>query len=160
MRYPFFYFINALYLYCPLVSDVVGLFGFATADGRIAHVTMLNQADGGYDKWLSVSKAAIEHEIDIFDRRILNIANMTVDIQGLDRVMNDLEGVSERSEHFLKHYIPHRLVVAKLAGRPDFEALVEKYNAYVDWGGRQRARYLGQGEKLIQYLRDEVKPLG
>lgn len=103
--------------------------------------------------------SAVEYEIEIFDQYIMNVADLAIDIQGLDKVLNDLVGVSERSAHFLKNYIPHRLVIAKLAGRSDFETLVEKYNSYIDWGGCQRGRYLGEGEKLIKYLREEVKPL-
>ena len=59
-------------------------------------------------------------------------------------------------------YIPHCLIVTRLAGNPHFEELVTKFEelsfAGGAWGANSTAKAT-ELPKLVKYLREEVKPL-
>ena len=89
---------------------------------------------------------------------MIPLLDMGRDIKGLDKLVNGW-GVGE-AERWLKPFCPHRLIIARLAGNPDLDALYEKYKALKGgWGGNSIAKINGEADKLMEYLRHEVKPM-
>jgi hypothetical protein len=90
------------------------------------------------------------------------ILDVATNIKGLDYLIN-----GEGEDHIL--YAPNHnekknfnsplsLIVARLAGNPNFEELVIKRESEKDWGINQTARET-EWPKLLKYLREEVKPI-
>jgi hypothetical protein len=93
-------------------------------------------------------------ELTLFPK-ILDVAK---NIQGLDQLMNGdyMERILNKRK-ILSLFYPQRLIAARLAGNPRFEQLVEEYGQ--ESFGRNSDHQLTEWPKLVQYLRDEVKPI-
>jgi hypothetical protein len=81
-------------------------------------------------------------------------------LKGFDAVFN----ASEKDTTFnwragqKGFYSPHSLILARLAGNPRFEDIVKIYEADIDWGANSAAK-VTELSKLLDYLRNEVKPI-
>lgn len=88
---------------------------------------------------------------DIFER--------ATDIHGLDQVLNgDEQSLIYKDLHDIGFDVPASLILAKLAGNPQFELLVKKAEGLRHWGANDDPRKT-QWPKLLKYLREEVKPI-
>jgi len=155
-RYPNFRGFDIFKLHCPIVCAIVANFNFPCEDDKVCFLTIENQAGSVSKSWPPVSKSAMDYELGLIEKNIMSVANMAIDLKGLDKVLNDFLGISEHSRIFLDDYLPHRLVIARLAERKDFDELTERLRSSVP---PLRVHYIEKIDQLIQYLRDEVQPL-
>ena len=90
-------------------------------------------------------------------------SNTAVDIKGIDILFNgDIdERVKKRVHHFA--YMPHALIAARLANNSQFDTLAMTLAPIKDdnkiWRAPAKIDPFEAWPKLVQYLRDEVKPL-
>ncbi|RZU45353.1 hypothetical protein EV700_2173 [Fluviicoccus keumensis] len=91
-------------------------------------------------------------------RCVINIFDSAVDIKGLDAVVNGEIDVLFRNHLHNFFYMPHCLIVARLAGNPHFEELVLSLRKGRTPGANADAM-MTEWPKLVEYLRNEVKPL-
>ena len=97
----------------------------------------------------ALSKEAVMWEIDIFDRSIMKAIEGIVDINTLDSFFADPVGLSEISKEILKNYIPHQLVIARLAGQRDFKAVVSDLRGKIP---PLHKKSLDVFDALVEYL--------
>lgn len=80
-------------------------------------------------------------------------------IKDVDRLVNaDLNSLFYKSIYKIGYDLPSSLILARLAGNPEFEHLVAHAETRTVWGGKQTAREQSWPQ-LLHYLRTEVKPL-
>ncbi len=102
-------------------------------------------------------------------KHILPIFDKAQDIKGLDEVMNGVfyKNIEEhRPESYMEAggYFPntfnaiHCIIVSRLANNPNFDQLIKYFERDNRFGANQQA-YAMEWPKLVQYLREEVKPL-
>lgn len=77
---------------------------------------------------------------------------------GLDSVINGDEflKIKERVHSFV--YQPQALIIARLAGNPNFEELAIKLKTSGRWGINEEVME-AEYPKLVDYLRNHVQPL-
>ena len=86
------------------------------------------------------------------------------DIKGVDALLNgDVDEVVKNEVHSTI-YMPYCLIVARLAGNPNFEELAVSLGTYGKgsgkfWGKFDHTIISAGWPKLVKYLREEVKPL-
>lgn len=86
------------------------------------------------------------------------------DIKGLDALVNgDIDERVRNSVHNM-YYMRYALIIARLANNPNFDELAVSLGTYGAgsgraWGKFSHAHVAEAWPKLVQYLRDEVKPL-
>lgn len=95
---------------------------------------------------------------------ILKWSDAIYDINSIDALIN-----GEADETIKKYvhnsvYTPYALIAARLANNPDFDELAVSLGTYGAgsgraWGKFSHAQVAEAWPKLVQYLRDEVKPL-
>ncbi len=97
----------------------------------------------------------------ILEESVLKWANAAQDLKGMDALLNG--NVDEKICQYVHHhkYMPYALIIARLANNPNFEQLTinlapEKNKNF--WFANP-VPYTIAWPKLVQYLRDEVKPL-
>lgn len=116
-----------------------------------------------------LSMALTESYAALMMKIILPIFDKAQDIKGLDEVMNGVfyKNIEEhRPESYMEAggYFPntfnaiHCIIVSRLANNPNFDQLIKYFERDNRFGANQQA-YAMEWPKLVQYLREEVKPL-
>ena len=97
----------------------------------------------------------------MLEESVLKWANAAQNLKGMDALLNG--NVDEKICQYVHHhkYMPYALIIARLANNPSFEQLTinlapEKNKNF--WFANP-VPYTIAWPKLVQYLRDEVKPL-
>ncbi|RZU46943.1 hypothetical protein EV700_1329 [Fluviicoccus keumensis] len=99
------------------------------------------------DRWLNAMEEALFPAMDL-----------ACTIQGLDLLLNG-EADTRYRDHFHNYvFKPQCLIVARLAGNPRFEELVEELSVETGWHANASVRKT-EWPRLVQYLREEVKPI-
>lgn len=97
--------------------------------------------------------------------QIENLLKLTLsikDIKSLDNIMNG--NLYPQLSHYYHHffYMPHCLIVARLANNPKFEQLAIDLGTYGSQSGRNWGAHvpkqITEWPKLVQYLREEINP--
>ncbi|WP_207224618.1 hypothetical protein [Fluviicoccus keumensis] len=88
----------------------------------------------------------------------LRVADRLMTLKGLDEVMNGDGDTKVRDYSVMRAHQPHALVIARLAGNPNFEKLaIDLKNAGNPMGN---APIMDEGwPKLVDYLCNHVAPL-
>jgi hypothetical protein len=157
-----------LYIYNSLLRSIYECFEFELLNNNVYYSIKLivELSKPNIEKYEEVTNRFEEitsHEklngaLDFFEEIIFTqILDVAIDMKGLDYLMN-----SNVDDHVLRKsvsfYSPHSLIVASLAGNPDFEALVTQRQAKENWGANNKAKAT-ELPKLLKYLREEVKPI-
>lgn len=102
-------------------------------------------------------------KINLLESVLFKIILDITDVKGLNSLFNGnvYEKISYNLQHLL--YMPHCLIIARLANDPNFEKLALELGRYdpnsrITWGAHA-PHQITEWPKLVQYLRDEVKPL-
>ncbi|HEX5277539.1 MAG TPA: hypothetical protein VFW42_07720 [Fluviicoccus sp.] len=92
------------------------------------------------------------------DETLGKILPLCESIQGLDSLLNGEVDIRFR-DHFHNYvYMPQCLIVARLAGNPHFEELVVTLGSTDGWYANGEYKE-NEWPKLVEYLRNEVKPI-
>jgi hypothetical protein len=114
-----------------------------------------------YDDEITDSDTALA-QLLLMDDIIFPLLNAALDIRGLDNIMNGDLNPRLREKMHRSFFIPHCLIVARLAGNPNFDELVLKFESLSfergAWGANSAAKAT-ELPKLVKYLKEEVKPL-
>ena len=114
-----------------------------------------------YDDEIIDSDTALA-QLLLMDDTIFPLLNAALDISGLDNIMNG--DLNPRFSEYMHRsfFIPHCLIVARLAGNPHFDEMVLKFESLSfernAWGANSAAKAT-ELPKLVKYLKEEVKPL-
>ena len=150
----------SLAIYSKLVIDVLQRFEFNLIHDQIAY------ADEQFvmpisEYWyigLSLTQKIIEQR-KVLVEGILSSLDKACTIEGLDFLMNSSDSLMSKYTQG-SYFIPHCAVVAWLARNPHFDDLVLRLEAAKNRAGaNKQAMYGGEFQKLVNYLREEVKPL-
>ena len=102
-------------------------------------------------------------KINLLESVLFKIILDITDEKGLNSLFNG--NVYEKISYHLQHllYMPHCLIIARLANDPNFEKLALELGRYdpnsrITWGAHA-PHQITEWPKLVKYLRDEVKPL-
>lgn len=111
------------------------------------------------------------HNMESFEKLLFSLkqtaltwSNTARDVKGIDMLFNgDVDKRVTKNVHH-RLYMPYCLIAARLANNPNFEKLAVSLGTYGAGSGRVWGKfsYVKVAEawpKLVQYLRDEVKPL-
>ncbi|RZU45352.1 hypothetical protein EV700_2172 [Fluviicoccus keumensis] len=96
----------------------------------------------------------------VLEENLFNIINMASHVSGLDKLLNvgnEYSGIRCFAQN--KYMMPACLVVARLANNAQFEELSISLSTGVPWLESNMSVYKDSWEKLVNYLRNEVKPL-
>ena len=120
---------------------------------------LTNESRFSVDSWESY-----EQFKTILKRSALTWSDTALDIKGLDALLNgNIDNRVKQSVHRLT-YMPYALIVARLADNPHFEELAINLGRWgvssnTSWPAGIKSPIEIAWPKLINYLRDEVKPL-
>lgn len=112
--------------------------------------------------WFTINNWEAFEELSlILKESALKWSDAAQDIKGMDALLNgDVDNRVRKSVHQCR-YMPYALIIARLADNPNFEKLAEIL-APVAGDGKSwiaNIKSYDAWPKLVQYLRDEVKPL-
>jgi hypothetical protein len=79
-------------------------------------------------------------------------------LRGLDDLLNGVADIRYRDMFHNYVYKPQCLIVARLAGNPNFETLAEELAVETGWYGNEDV-WKEEWPKLVKYLREEVQPI-
>lgn len=110
--------------------------------------------------WNVASFGDIEKVFSKIDKFIFSeVFELTKDIKSADQFINgNIENIYYKDMYIIGYNLASSLILARLAGNPNFEKLVEHAESQKHWGGKQRAREKSW-PALLKYLREEVKPI-
>jgi len=144
------------------VANICGRFNFVCRDvvfeGEIFS-SVLKQ-----DRFSKISTPPIKSSADAvnrinqFEQALIPLINYAFSIEGLDQLVNGETDPSYRDYLHNDAFKPQCLIVARLAGNPDFEALI---TSLAEKPGRFGNAMVWNEEwpKLVKYLREEVTPV-
>lgn len=105
-----------------------------------------------------------EELLSLLEDSVLRWSDAITDIKGIDTLLNGDADEAVKNEVSSHLYTPYALIAARLAGNPNFEELALDLGAYGPDSGRNWGMF-GYSEiavgwpKLVNYLREEIKPL-
>ncbi|HMY00774.1 MAG TPA: hypothetical protein PKC44_13460 [Agitococcus sp.] len=108
-------------------------------------------------------KKSFEEFVLLIKQSAVVWSNSSVDFKGIDALFNG--DIDERVKKRVHHvdYMPHALIAARLANNPQFEnlaiSLAPTQHDTKRWPAPAKIDPFETWPKLVQYLRDEVKPL-
>ena len=142
-----------------LGEDIYHKFGFSIGKNNNLFNVQLNEIYDYRDYQVGkVSTIEIKRDVQLIKDNIINLLDVAVDLKGLDAVVNgDISEIFKEKVH--KAYVPHRLIIARLANNPQFEQLAIELKLFARDAGRNNLPMREQWDNLVKYLRDEVKPL-
>jgi hypothetical protein len=110
--------------------------------------------------WSFVAVEELDTVLTQLDELLIPNLDSMSDIKGIDLIVNGELRQGIRKHLYASMYIPHCLIVARLAGNPHFERLVDELGDVdiAEWGANAQAKAT-EWPKLVQYLREEVKPI-
>jgi|GEM_PF-4743231 len=115
------------------------------------------------DEFLIDSWKKFEEFLNILTKSVLQWSDPITDIKSIDSLLNGFTDDSVRNKIHSSSYTPYALIAARLAGNPNFEQLALDLGAYGPDSGRIWGVYgdnVAMGwPKLVNYLREEIKPL-
>ena len=150
MDYPLFSGLCDMAFCSSEVCRILSKFSIKTVDDIVFYIFLQDQAGvKALEERPALSKEAVMWEIDIFDRSIMKAIEGIVDINTLDSFFADPVGLSEISKEILKNYIPHQLVIARLAGQRDFKAVVSDLRGKIP---PLHKKSLDVFDALVEYL--------
>lgn len=156
-------YIPSIYIYIEQVEFIAEKFGFEDSN----KISLSFSSVGGCSpfsrvvrKWDITSLDDMQSASAKLEQFIFTeICDHATSIKSLDQLINrDFESLLYKEIYDLGNDLPCSLILARLAGNPNFEKLVEHAEAKDWWGGKQRFRET-QWPKLLKYLREEVKPI-
>lgn len=168
-RGDYFYMIIEIRFSCRAVYQIYKQFEFDTVfkDStfhialNVIQATYYNREPFGHPLD-PISREQINTDIAEIETVLFPFLDQALDIQALDKLMNGNVNPSFREDMHTGFFIPHCLIVARLAGNPHFEELVAKFEelsfAGNAWGANWEAKAT-ELPKLVKYLREEVTPL-
>ncbi|HMU87647.1 MAG TPA: hypothetical protein PLF28_06195 [Agitococcus sp.] len=120
---------------------------------------IMNKSRFSIDSWESY-----EQFKTILKRSALTWSDTALDIKGLDALLNGNVDNRVKQEVHQFTYMPYALIVARLADNPYFEELAVSLgrwgvNSNTSWPAGVKTPLEIAWPKLVNYLRDEVKPL-
>jgi len=96
--------------------------------------------------------------INACERALLPAFDHAWTIDGLDKLLNGDADPRYRDYFHNFVYKPQCIIVARLAGSPRFESLVDELGVETGWYGNAMV-WKEEWPKLVKYLREEVKPI-
>ncbi|MCB1657832.1 MAG: hypothetical protein KDI39_06345 [Pseudomonadales bacterium] len=110
-----------------------------------------------------VNWKSLEELLLVVKQSALKWSDVALDIKGIDALLNgNIDKRVKKNVHQFT-YMPYALIIAYLANNPDFEDLVVSLGQFgvngKSWPVRTKTTPSIAWSKLVQYLRDEVKPL-
>lgn len=139
-----------------VVSQIHAMFPFAINMQAVCGGYTEELFDGGMK-----GPFRIENELHLMnfkkkvDEVLIPFLGKAVDVRGVDSVANGADFPRWKAKMYsLSPYLPYLLIVAKLAGNPDFEKIAEEL------AKRKRHFKTEEGyEPFMKYLREELKPI-
>jgi len=157
--YPYFGANFSFYIFCDLVNVIYKKFNFGNfTDDMIAMISLSIITDLRLYKRKPVFEGSISDDVFLIKDNIVTILDQAMDIKGLDKLLNG-DILSDRAREWLKPMCPQRLILAWLANNNRFESLCVEFLSYDYWGINEFSRRNGEIERLLNYLRTDVKPL-
>jgi|GEM_PF-3380055 len=142
-------------IFCPKVYDIYKLFLFSQHTPYTFKDSMSFSLGFGIVRLRNYDECLLY--LGRIENRLFGLLEIASNIEGVDQLMN--RNINEKfTKVMIGFYNPLRLIVARLANNPHFEQLIIEFEKNSDWGANQAAR-VTEWPKLVQYLRDEVKPL-
>ena len=156
------------YIESKTVSEIYGMFAFSQSRLFSNNIPNSLNAENIVNYKLATNKfkeinslTSLENAIEFMEQYAFSeFLDLAQDIKGLDAVFNTSEVDSAFNWRSGKKGFqsPHSLILARLTGNPRFEEMVKIYEADVDWGAN-RVPKATELPKLLEYLRNEVKPI-
>jgi|JI9StandDraft_2_1071091.scaffolds.fasta_scaffold184453_1 hypothetical protein len=102
--------------------------------------------------------------LNLLEDSVLRWSDNIEDINGIDALINGDIDIDVKNEVYSYLYTPYALIVAWLVNNPSFDELAVNLGTYGansgrTWGKFSHTKVAEAWPKLVQYLRDEVKPL-
>jgi hypothetical protein len=116
-------------------------------------------------EWLCINSYKRLEELNILLKKsVLKWSDTLKDIKTIDSLINGNTDESIKKYVHSSVYAPYALIIARLANNPNFDELAVSLGTYGAgsgraWGKFSHAHVAEAWPKLVQYLRDEVKPL-
>lgn len=153
-------------IHCKSIRDIYSKFLFTPVTGSLGENIIFPNIDKEYN---SIGSSAIKTVDEFFEcltyieEHMLPLFEAVQSIKGLDLLLNGDLAPSIRDGAQHRFYMPHCLIIARLANNPQFEELCTSLGTYGEgsnrnWGANASARE-SEWPKLVKYLREEVKPL-
>ena len=163
--YPYFSTIFGAFFYMthPLIISILDRFSFSKIMPIIFFMPLSNIfKTTDYDVNV-VSRIEVESQLAVVKREVISLLDHAKDIKGLDALMNGTVSTLFRNSIQKWFFMPHCLIVARLADNPQFEELAVGLGTYGPKSGRNWGSHaphqITEWPKLVKYLREEVKPL-
>lgn len=152
-------------IHCESIHDIYNKFSFSSV-GALGEYIMLPNIEKKYN---SIRSSEIKTVDDFFEcltyieKHMFPLLDVVQSIKGLDLLLNGDLAPSIRDGAQHRFYMPHCLIIARLANNPQFEELCTSLGTYGEgsnrsWGPNTSVRET-EWPKLVKYLREEVKPL-
>ena len=146
------------YVESPDVLSIYNLFDFSKF-GQHTFSTSIERLDCR-GPWRVEAKFEFDLALVTGERLLMPLLDEMQTLKDLNRLLNG--EASERlpdEAYQYQYYAPQRLIIARLVGSPNFEALVTEFEGYQSFAGNEWQRAT-EWPKLVKYLREEVEPLG
>lgn len=116
------------------------------------------------DSYQITNNQSLNELLNVIQNTVIYWSNSALNIKGVDNLLNgDIdERITKKMHRHL--YMPYCLIAARLANNPNFEELAINLGKYGKdsgkfWGKFNYSEVAVAWPKLVQYLRNEVKPL-
>lgn len=143
-----------------IVSNLCELLGFRSFENVVFNINVARILGGeGFDDYPMIEGySELERVLNTYISFAMKILDASMDWQGLNLVVNIDDSYGIKKSLQSDFYAPHCLVIARLAGSDQFEELTVRLK--VADAGINTAMVNGpQWDALVNYLRNEVKPL-
>jgi hypothetical protein len=152
---------------CNAANEIYKQFGFINFNDNTFYINFgiiiaahYNRTPFGHPRD-PISREQINTDFVEMETLLFPFLDQALDIQALDKLMNGDANPRFREKMHKGFFIPHCLIVARLAGNLHFEELVTKFEelsfAGNAWGANWEAKAT-ELPKLVKYLREEVTP--
>ena len=151
VNYPFFYGLNSMSINSKVVCEILRRFKVRTLDDIVFYLPMYDQIDEEVVRGMPpISASSVEWEIDLFNKYVMEVLDDITNIQQLDEFLFYLPKVSERARLSFEDFIPHRLIIAKIAERRDFDVFASNLRASIPL---LHQKSLDLFDEIVAYLR-------
>lgn len=136
--------------------------GFNYSTGILLNIPLLLLEDD--DSYQITNNQSLNELLNVIQNTVIYWSNSALNIKGVDNFLNgdiDERVTKEMHRHL---YMPYCLIAARLANNRNFEELAINLGKYGKdsgkfWGKFNYSEVAVAWPKLVQYLRDELKPL-
>ena len=147
----------------PSIITIYEKFNFAKISPEIFSMSIYSLfKTNDYDVKI-VSHTEVKNQLAVVKREVISLLDHAKNIKGLDALMNGTVSTLFRNRIQNWFFMPHCLIVARLANNPQFEELAVSLGTYGPKSGRNWGSHaphqITEWPKLVKYLREEVKPL-